>query len=42
MGLICKLKDKDIGVEPIQIDEFELRLSSRGIVIREDGKISSI
>ena len=41
MGLICVLRDKDIGQEPIEMNENpELRLSSRGIVIREDGKIA--
>lgn len=35
MGLICVLKDKDIGQEPIEMnDNPELRLGSRGIVIR--------
>lgn len=40
MGLICVLRDKDIGQEPIEMNKHELRLSSRGIVIREDGKIA--
>ncbi len=38
--LICKLTDKDIGEIPTEMKKPQLRLGARGIVIREDGKIS--
>lgn len=40
MNLICKLTDKDIGEQYIELEKPRLRLSARGIVIREDGKIA--
>ena len=40
MSLICKLTDQDIGEEYFELENPELRLSSRGIVVREDGKIA--
>ena len=40
MNLICKITDEDIGENYIGLDNPELRLASRGIVIREDGKIA--
>lgn len=40
MNLICKITDKDIGRQPIEMDNPRLRLGARGIVIREDGKIA--
>lgn len=39
MNLICKITDKDIGKQPIEMDNPRLRLGARGIVIREDGKL---
>ena len=35
MSLICKLTDQDIGEEYFELENPELRLSSRGIVVRE-------
>ncbi len=40
MNVICKLTDADIGYEYIRTENPQLRLASRGIVIREDGKIA--
>lgn len=40
MNLICKLTDSDIGEIYIKTENPKLRLASRGIVIREDGKIA--
>ena len=40
MNLICKLTDKDIGGKTINMENPKLRLATRGIVIREDGKIA--
>ncbi|MDE5830446.1 MAG: NUDIX domain-containing protein [Clostridia bacterium] len=40
MNIICKLTDKDFGIEPIEMNNCRLRLASRGIVIRNDGKIA--
>lgn len=40
MNLLFKLTDKDIGVEPKEINEYKLRIATRGIVIRDDGKIA--
>lgn len=37
---LFKLTDKDFGIEPQDMDNCRLRLSARGIVIREDGKIA--
>ena len=40
MELICKITDKDIGENAIGMENPRLRYASRGIVIREDGKIA--
>ena len=40
MNIICKLTDKDFGIEPKEMINYRLRVASRGIVIREDGKIA--
>ena len=40
MNLICKLTDTDIGEKYIETENPQLRLASRGIVIRDDGKIA--
>lgn len=40
MGLICKVTDKDIGQVAIEMENPEVRLGARGIVVREDGKIA--
>lgn len=40
MNLICKLTDQDIGEKYFELENPELRLSARGIVVREDGKIA--
>jgi len=40
MELIYKVTDNDIGEETIQINNPQIRFGSRGIVIREDGKIA--
>ena len=40
MNLICKLTDTDIGEKYIETENPQLRLASRGIVIRYDGKIA--
>ena len=40
MGLIYKVTDYEIGEVPIEMNNPELRLGARGIVIREDGKIA--
>ena len=39
-NIIFTLNDTDIGLQLSKIQEYELRLSARGIVIREDGKIA--
>ena len=40
MDLICKITDKDIGENYIELENPEIRLAARGIVIRDDGKIA--
>lgn len=40
MKLICKITDEDIGEKTIDMKNPKLRLGSRGIVLREDGKIA--
>lgn len=40
MNLICKVTDNDIGEKYIELEHPKLRLASRGIVIRNDGKIA--
>ena len=40
MELICKLTDTDIGEEYSEMENPNIRLGARGIVIRNDGKIA--
>ena len=40
MNVICKITDKDIGFEYHELENPKIRLASRGIVIRNDGKIA--
>lgn len=40
MELICKITDLDIGEELVEMKNPRLRTASRGIVIRDDGKIA--
>jgi len=40
MNIICKITDNDIGENYIEIENPKIRLGARGIVIRDDGKIS--
>ena len=40
MNLICRITDKDIGEEAIEMKEPRIRLAARGIVIRYDGKVA--
>ena len=40
MDLICKITDKDISEEYMELENPKIRLASRGIVIRDDGKIA--
>lgn len=40
MKLICKITDNDIGEKYQELERSNLRFSSRGIVIRNDGKIA--
>ena len=40
MNLICKITDNDIGEKFIEMENPEIRLGARGIVIRDDGKIA--
>lgn len=40
MNLLFKLTDKDIGIEPKEINEYKLRIAARGIVIKDGGKIA--
>ena len=40
MKLICKITDEDIDEKSINMENPQLRLGARGIVIREDGKIA--
>lgn len=40
MNLLFKLTDKDFGVEPKEMSNYEMRFAARGIVVREDGKIA--
>lgn len=39
-NLIAKLTDEDIGEKFIELENPEIRLAARGVVIREDGKIA--
>lgn len=40
MDVICKITDEDICLESREMNDFTLRQASRGIIIREDGKIA--
>lgn len=40
MNIICKLTDSEIGEKFIGINNPKIRIASRGIVIRDDGKIA--
>ena len=40
MNVIAKLTNEDFGLEPKQMENYHTRKASRGIVIREDGKIA--
>lgn len=40
MNLICKITDKDIGQNYHELNNPRIRIASRGIVVREDGKIA--
>ena len=40
MNLICKITDKDIGEQYFELENPKLRLSARGIVVRDDKKIA--
>ncbi|MBQ9319143.1 MAG: NUDIX domain-containing protein [Bacilli bacterium] len=40
MNLICKLTDEDIGENYVELNNPLIRMSARGIVIRNDGKIA--
>lgn len=40
MNIIAKLTNEDFGLEPKEVENCNIRKASRGIVIREDGKIA--
>ncbi len=40
MDVLFKLTDEDIGYEYHELENPELRLAARGIVVRDDGKIA--
>ena len=40
MDLICKITDENIGEKTIKMENPKLRLGSRGIVVRDYGKIA--
>lgn len=40
MSLLFKLTDKDFGIAPQEMNNCNIRLAARGIVLREDGKIA--
>lgn len=40
MNIICKITDSDIGEEYIENQNPRIRYASRGIVVRDDGKIA--
>lgn len=40
MNVICKLTDKDFGINEIEMKEPKIRLASRGIVLDKEGKIA--
>ena len=40
MDLLFKITDKDFGIDPQKMNKYRVREASRGIVIRDDGKIA--
>ena len=40
MNSLFKLTDKDFGLEPVEMKDCKIRIASRGIVMRDDGKIA--
>ena len=40
MNVICKLTDKNFGINEIEMKEPKIRLASRGIVLDKEGKIA--
>ncbi|MBR6033791.1 MAG: NUDIX domain-containing protein [Clostridia bacterium] len=40
MDLICKITDRDIGEDYIEMENPKIRYGARGIVLRDDGKIA--
>lgn len=40
MSILFKLTDEDFGITPQEMDNCNIRLAARGIVLREDGKIA--
>jgi len=40
MEVLCKITDKDIGEEIVEMNNPKLRFGARGIVMRDDGKIA--
>lgn len=40
MNVLCKITDKDFGIEPQEMNDYRLRVAARGIVIQDDGKIA--
>jgi len=40
MELICRITDEDLGEESVEMHNPIIRYASRGIVLRDDGKIA--
>lgn len=40
MNILFKLTDRDFGLELTEMKDFRIRIASRGIVMRNDGKIA--
>ena len=40
MNLLFKITDKDLGMKEKEVKEYKLRMSARGLVINDDGKIA--
>ena len=40
MDIICKITDEEFGAKSVEMTDFTLRRASRGIIMREDGKIA--
>ena len=40
MNILFKLTDSDFGLEPKEMKDCKMRIASRGIVMRDDGKIA--